>query len=460
MVDIVTGRRQYLGLLAASGALAVSGCSGSEVRDTDGDGMIDSEDYAPKDPDVQEKADVGSGGSTPESTTPVKTATPTPTETTTPTPTETATPTPTETATATPTATATVTPRPGELTAEEPYPGSSSYVRSYWVDRVTGRVDPNSEHLAGVDLDGLTTFVVGFTFPLDTAVAVGKGERTASNDDPTDVTASIRWLERPSDEIFHYVLMLGPADESPESVAAEDLIKVAESDPFVFTADGSALERTTIPELRELGSGSGDGYTRTPAEGAYHFSFTGSTAGSQWSMPLFVYKSYYVKQRRIDHGRSRPEFVSYSLSTGIAKTLASLLADGAESNGFTDKREQVEFVVDWVQRFPYVPDDVSAGFDDYTQTPTETVVELGGDCEDTSILLASVLSAAPFDYDVVLIQPPGHMGVGIYGSDDIGQYYWEYDGRKYFYIETTGTGWGIGDLPEEYRGVEATVHQV
>ena len=115
---------------------------------------------------------------------------------------------------------------------------------------------------------------------------------------------------------------------------------------------------------------------------------------------------------------------------------------------------------DFVQHLPYVPDDVSTPYDDYTKFSAETLCELGGDCEDTAILLASVLQSAPFEYDMVLIQPPRHMAVGIYGKDDLPGYYWEKDGRKYYYIETTGVGWGIGDLPEEYEDASAYVIQV
>jgi hypothetical protein len=57
-----------LALVAASltaGCTDVLGNSGNDIQDSDGDGVIDSEDYAPRDPDVQEKSDVqGGGGST------------------------------------------------------------------------------------------------------------------------------------------------------------------------------------------------------------------------------------------------------------------------------------------------------------------------------------------------------------------------------------------------------------
>ncbi len=49
---------------------ALAGCAGlfeddDGIRDTDGDGVIDSEDYAPRDPDVQEKSDLVTTGTTP-----------------------------------------------------------------------------------------------------------------------------------------------------------------------------------------------------------------------------------------------------------------------------------------------------------------------------------------------------------------------------------------------------------
>ncbi|ELZ22771.1 hypothetical protein C475_16756 [Halosimplex carlsbadense 2-9-1] len=67
-------RRHFL----TAGVLLVAGCSSddgnsgdggdSDIQDSDGDGVIDSEDYAPNDPDVQEKSDIQDGGSTPTAT--------------------------------------------------------------------------------------------------------------------------------------------------------------------------------------------------------------------------------------------------------------------------------------------------------------------------------------------------------------------------------------------------------
>ncbi|NEU57203.1 hypothetical protein [Halorussus sp. MSC15.2] len=57
-------RRQSLIAMGSLSLLGLPGCSSSGPTDSDGDGMIDSKDYAPQDPDVQEKSDIdgGNGG--------------------------------------------------------------------------------------------------------------------------------------------------------------------------------------------------------------------------------------------------------------------------------------------------------------------------------------------------------------------------------------------------------------
>jgi len=104
----MVNRRSFLFSTVVTFSTGLAGCSSNEagdedIQDSDGDGVIDSKDYAPQDPDVQEKSDLTS-----ESTTQSTTGTPPQTEISTPTPTPTA----TATATPTPTATATATPTP------------------------------------------------------------------------------------------------------------------------------------------------------------------------------------------------------------------------------------------------------------------------------------------------------------------------------------------------------------
>ncbi|UPW00993.1 LamG domain-containing protein [Halorussus gelatinilyticus] len=62
-------RRLFLQTSGVAAAVGLAGCSGmlgedDDIQDTDGDGVIDSEDYAPRDSSVQRKEQVGGGDST------------------------------------------------------------------------------------------------------------------------------------------------------------------------------------------------------------------------------------------------------------------------------------------------------------------------------------------------------------------------------------------------------------
>lgn len=62
-------QRRWVLKIVGTGLLGgIAGCSGNgsdDIEDSDGDGVVDSEDYAPNDPDVQEKSDLTDGSPTP-----------------------------------------------------------------------------------------------------------------------------------------------------------------------------------------------------------------------------------------------------------------------------------------------------------------------------------------------------------------------------------------------------------
>jgi hypothetical protein len=109
-----------------------------------------------------------------------------------------------------------------------------------------------------------------------------------------------------------------------------------------------------------------------------------------------------------------------------------------------------------VQSLPYTSDDVTTGFDEYPRFPLETLVDDGGDCEDSAILTAALIDA--LNYPVVLLGLPGHMAVGI-AIPTTGIYY-ELDGEEYFYLETTGEGWELGELPDDYLDEPAYLYEM
>lgn len=76
-----------------------------------------------------------------------------------------------------------------------------------------------------------------------------------------------------------------------------------------------------------------------------------------------------------------------------------------------------------------------------------------GDCEDSAILLGSIIQQLGYGVKGVLL--PGHMAIGIKGSAGLPGTYYEQAGVRYYYVETTGDGWRVGEVPEAHRGSSA-----
>lgn len=138
----------------------------------------------------------------------------------------------------------------------------------------------------------------------------------------------------------------------------------------------------------------------------------------------------------------------------LTKGLADVILRDAPGLGYTDY-DIVECAIVFVQSIPYTTDADTKAKSDYPRFPIETVVDGSGDCEDHAILLAAVTHA--LGYDVILLDYPTHMAVGIAGDPAIRGTYYQWRGKRFYYIETTSTGWTLGELPEEFEGVQAKV---
>lgn len=120
------------------------------------------------------------------------------------------------------------------------------------------------------------------------------------------------------------------------------------------------------------------------------------------------------------------------------------------------EENKTDLVVSFIQNMEYVLDADSKGLTEYPRFPVETLVDGGGDCEDTGILMASLLDA--MGYNISLILLPDHLAVGI--AVNATGTHWVYDNVTYYYLETTAPGWEEGDVPPEHDPEEATLYPV
>jgi hypothetical protein len=298
--------------------------------------------------------------------------------------------------------------------------------------------------------------VAAYVYPRGEVVDTVTSDGFHPGEAAEDITLSIDISGVPTGTSLQYVTAVIPERVPPESITADDLYAIMETDPFELQDHG--ISRVTPPERLE--SASGPEFERQRVEGGYVQTLRGRTNGRSWTVSYLAFESAYAAASRRSRGRSRAEYVSFELMEGAANEIASLLYEQAPNHGFTSEFERIQFAVSFVQRLPYVPDDVSQGYDDYTQFIMETLTGMRGDCEDTSILLASILESEPYNYDAVLLEPPGHMAVGLLMKPSFDGFAYIYEGRKYYYVETTTEGWGIGQIPDQYRDDTAEVYDV
>jgi len=198
--------------------------------------------------------------------------------------------------------------------------------------------------------------------------------------------------------------------------------------------------------------------------GTYDKSFAWNYNGKYWtwnlSIPQNLYDSYksVPVSTRTANGPAGYGFLTTTEDYYI-KILANKLNETAtqqEYNSF----DKVSFVLAFVQSLPYTSDSVTTGHDEYPRFPIETLVDDGGDCEDTSILFATL--TLNMGYGTVYINPPDHYAVGILGNNLRGTYWThpENSNNTYYYCETTGDNFKIGQLPDEFQGQKAFIYDI
>ncbi len=203
--------------------------------------------------------------------------------------------------------------------------------------------------------------------------------------------------------------------------------------------------------------------TEQPTE-YYEKCFVWDYDGKHWTWNLSIPKALYDAYKDVPvytRTRNGPSGYGYLTTTQDAyvRSLADKLNQTATDMGYSSY-DKVSFALAFVQSLPYTSDNVTEGYNEYPRFPIETLVDEGGDCEDTSILFATITLI--MGYGTVYINPTNHYAVGILGSGLRGTS-WEYpsgSNKSYYYCETTGDGFKIGQLPDEFAGQSAYIYPI
>jgi hypothetical protein len=201
-----------------------------------------------------------------------------------------------------------------------------------------------------------------------------------------------------------------------------------------------------------------------PSTEYYEKCFAWNYDGKHWTWNLSIPKALYESYTDVSiYSRTHNGPAGYGYLTTTqdyyVRSLADKLNQTATDMGY-GSYDKVSFVLAFVQSLPYTSDNVTEGYNEYPRFPIETLVDDGGDCEDTSILFATITLI--MGYGTVYINPPNHYAVGILGDGILGTS-WEYpsgSNKSYYYCETTGDGFKIGQLPDEFAGQSAYIYPI
>ena len=205
---------------------------------------------------------------------------------------------------------------------------------------------------------------------------------------------------------------------------------------LLITANGTAQNALSGVRIMEGIVQQRPPNTRQTLGRRYVWNFKGKSYTVLMTIDIERYNSYDGKERY-----DIPQLVEEGRTTigNLTREFQNVFKQRREWS----KQDRVDFVLSFVQSLPYTLDDVTTGYDEFRRYAIETLIEGGGDCEDTTILVGAILRG--LGEKTVLIVTPGHIALGVSGNFTGTSV--TYNGTEYYYCETTGTGWTVGDLP-------------
>jgi hypothetical protein len=195
--------------------------------------------------------------------------------------------------------------------------------------------------------------------------------------------------------------------------------------------------------------------------GYYNRTFSWDYGGKHWDWNLSIPQDLYNAYRSVPvstRTRDGPSGYDMMVTTEepFIQNLASKLNSTTTQLGYSSI-DQANFVLAFVQSITYNSDLNTTGYEEYPRFPIETLVDQTGDCDCKAILYATLTLS--LGYGAVFINPTDHLAVGVLG-DNLKGTYWSHNNQTYYYAETTGTGFTIGQLPDEFSGKTAYVYDI
>ncbi|MDD1772751.1 MAG: fibronectin type III domain-containing protein [Methanomassiliicoccales archaeon] len=198
-------------------------------------------------------------------------------------------------------------------------------------------------------------------------------------------------------------------------------------------------------------------YTAGEGTYTYYWTYEGDNYSISFELSDDLYEYYvdYSIERYMITDDGEDNAVNFITVDDVVITyIAECMEDLTAQSGL-DGAEEAQMVLNFVQEsIPYSYDTDTHSMDDYWSFPVETLYEGSGDCEDKSFLYTSILES--IGYETALLMYDDHVAVGV-NCTGLSGWYYGVDGIRYYYCETTATGWAIGEMPSGYNEANVMV---
>ncbi len=250
------------------------------------------------------------------------------------------------------------------------------------------------------------------------------------------------------------LLDLGDSNESYEGTISYNLSSGNLTMPVGGVMDGSVDNGTDEPDAQLAVS------VETIHFG-YLKSYEWRYDGIEYTLSYNFDPTSYAQYNAMDHRvRGYDDYIGFATPEDpVLIEFAGSLHDLISGQNLTGLQEG-QYILNFVQSLKYSQDNVTTGIGEYPRYPIETLVDQLGDCEDTALLAISLSEILGIESALVLLYeafPDAGHAAPAFAVNGSGSFY-EVGETQYYYGESTGVGWEIGELPD-FDSTKAYVYE-
>lgn len=175
--------------------------------------------------------------------------------------------------------------------------------------------------------------------------------------------------------------------------------------------------------------------------------------GKSYSVDLSFLKTHYRNYQAQSKQQPYEEYMDELTNRPYQLRLALLMDSLSETAGCRTNLEKASFLLTFAQQAIEYRSDKTISPYNYPKYAIETLVDGWGDCEDKAILCATLFRT--FGFNPVLLKYPSHVAAGLQCIDCPGHI--RVANQQFAYVESTGRGWEIGEVPDVYQGLSPIV---